>query len=286
MVKLLNSAYLGASTPFDYGQAKGVVELLPSELYLGSAVPSGLHGYINVILSGVSPLSLTDSKNKGINYLKLFGSAQQADTPTPDSPVDIMCNNGALKVDNQGNVYADGTQETISLKDDSNNVLETAVAENLFSILSTKDEQEILSGRVTRHFDTLVLDGTENWEAHNTWYWADVLPQLTSGVSQRLLCTHFVNQPPMNDLSIHRDTADSTYLQITYNAMADAAALKSWLASQYANGTPVIVLYEKTPTTESVTGQSLNTKAGDNTLEITQSSLSGLTMEVSYRKKV
>lgn len=37
MIKLLNSLYLGASTPDDYGKVNGSVELLPFELYLGAA---------------------------------------------------------------------------------------------------------------------------------------------------------------------------------------------------------------------------------------------------------
>ena len=161
----------------------------------------------------------------------------------------------------------------------------TATAEMLLAISTFgKDVQEVLTGNITRNIGIKVLDGTENWQAHNTWYWADILPALSGEVSARLLCTHFVNQSPTNDLSIHRDTADSTYLQITYNAMADATALKTWLANQYANGTPVIVLYCIAPTTETVTGQPLQVVAGQNIAEITQASLDNLTLEAEYKR--
>lgn len=99
MVQLLNSLYLGASTPDDYGKAAGVVELLPFDYYLGAAVPS--HGIptVNVLLSGVSPLTLLNAVS--LNYVKAFGKCEQDLTPTPTSPVDIVCNNGAIKARHQ-----------------------------------------------------------------------------------------------------------------------------------------------------------------------------------------
>lgn len=157
------------------------------------------------------------------------------------------------EVSDQVEIYTDGTVETIE-----DNLSNTATAEMLLAISTFgRDMQDIINGSVDRNIGVKVLDGTENWVAHNTWYWADILPTLSGTVSARLLCTHFVNQGPTNDLSIHRDTIDSNYLQISYNAMSDASALKTWLATQYANGTPVIVLYCKTPTTDLVSPQAL-----------------------------
>lgn len=96
MVQLLNSIYLGAATPSDYGKAAGVIELLPFEYYLGAAVPSHGKPTVNVLLSGVSPLTLLNAVS--LNYIKAFGKCEQASTPTPTSPVNIVANNGAIKV--------------------------------------------------------------------------------------------------------------------------------------------------------------------------------------------
>lgn len=96
MVQLLNSIYLGAAKPDDYGKAAGVVELLPFDYYLGAAVPSHGKPTVNVLLSGVSPLTLVNAVK--LNYVKAFGKCEQASTPTPTSPVDILCNNGVIKV--------------------------------------------------------------------------------------------------------------------------------------------------------------------------------------------
>ena len=96
MVQLLNSIYLGAAKPEDYGKAAGVVELLPFDYYLGAAVPSTGVPTFDVLLSGVSPLTILNAVK--LNYIKAFGKCEQASTPTPTSPVDIVCNNGAIKV--------------------------------------------------------------------------------------------------------------------------------------------------------------------------------------------
>ena len=65
------------------------------------------------------------------------------------------------------------------------------------------------------------------------------------------------------------------------------SGFKQWLADQYAAGTPVIVIYTlATPTTESVAGQTLQVTDGDNVLEITQASLTGLELEAQYNTQV
>ena len=70
----------------------------------------------------------------------------------------------------------------------------------------------------------------------------------------------------------------------TYSSVT---VFKQWLADQYAAGTPVIVIYPlATPTTESVTGQTLQVTDGDNVLEITQASMSGLELEAQYQASV
>ena len=68
--------------------------------------------------------------------------------------------------------------------------------------------------------------------------------------------------------------------------MTTVSAFKAFLASEYANGTPVIVLYcLENEITESVAGQTLQVTDGDNVLEITQAALSDLELEAKYKKK-
>ena len=49
-------------------------------------------------LTGNSPLSLPNAVAKPIKSLTQYGLCAQATTPTPSEPVDIMCNNGALRM--------------------------------------------------------------------------------------------------------------------------------------------------------------------------------------------
>lgn len=51
-----------------------------------------------VVGPAVSPLLLDGAVAGVMGYVKAFGGAEQNGTPTPDAPVDIVCNNGALKV--------------------------------------------------------------------------------------------------------------------------------------------------------------------------------------------
>ena len=62
------------------------------------------------------------------------------------------------------------------------------------------------------------------------------------------------------------------------------AEFKQFLAEQYAQGTPVICVYYKTSTTETVTPQTLQVQAGTNVLQITQASIDNLPLEATYKR--
>ena len=71
-----------------------------------------------------------------------YGKCEQNGTPTPDTPVDIVCNNGVLKFDNiNQEIYADGTVETINVH--GKNLFDIATAQILFKsglVTATKTE--------------------------------------------------------------------------------------------------------------------------------------------------
>ena len=51
-----------------------------------------------IVGPAVSPLELPNAVAGELEYVKAYGGTEQNGTPTPTSPVDIVCNNGALKV--------------------------------------------------------------------------------------------------------------------------------------------------------------------------------------------
>ena len=170
---------------------------------------------------------------------------------------------------------------------------DTATCEDLLSVGTYTDRQEVISGVVTRNVGIKVLDGTENWIiSGGVGVWANFQSIIGTGfATSSALCSH--SDYAGADISV----ANMNQNQFSLFANGNIAFKNSYttsttdwttfLATQYANGTPVIVVYPlATATTESVTGQTLQVADGDNTLEITQASLNGLELEAKYQAAV
>ena len=163
----------------------------------------------------------------------------------------------------------------------------TATCEDLLSVGTYTDEQEVISGGVTRKVGVKVLDGTENWTIHSSGSMTIQIPHPQQVQSLFGYSTHFVGVQSSviaANMSIGQyklaATNNDVYFKTSYNNTTDWTA---FLAQQYAAGTPVIVVYPlATPITETVTGQPMSTAEGDNIVEITQASMSGLELEVTY----
>jgi hypothetical protein len=176
----------------------------------------------------------------------------------------------------------------------------TATAKMLLKVGDYQDVQEILAGDVTRKVGVKVLDGTETYQLYGSG--AELRASTTiagkhaaqTGVSS-LMCSHFaaVADTTAGGViggQINCDSTPSypTTIRIGINGLATTGnEFKAWLADQYNAGTPVTIVYPlATETTESVTGQTLQVQAGDNTLEITQASLNNLELEAEYQAAV
>ena len=194
-------------------------------------------------------------------------------------------------------VIADGPIETIAIKDDQNATVSTATCENLLSIGNYTDEQDIISGQVTRRIGIRVFKGTEDWLSNTTNIYqvglGDALKPTESPQRIAIPCSHFVGtnaanaSMPNNSIKQGNFTsyANNGGIGIKMTGLSGVTAFKQWLADQYAAGTPVIIAYVlKTPVTEQVATQRMETAAGDNTAEITQAGMAGLELEVEYLK--
>lgn len=90
------------------------VALLIKRLALAAAMGGGGSG--EKTTTGTLPLTLANAISHAIVSLTRYGLCTQDATPTPDAPVDIMCNNGVLKWDSVNQrVYADGTPEVLTV---------------------------------------------------------------------------------------------------------------------------------------------------------------------------
>lgn len=210
-------------------------------------------------------------------------------------------------IDDTVDIYTDGTIETVQ-----DSLSNTATAKMLLSVGNYKDIQSVLDGAVTRKVGVLVLDGTEEiWGTASQTRDITILSNCyTVAVplgdapidKRRVYCTHLNSSDTLPDESARQGYAllgngsagtpaplSNKYavgLGLT-TRFPTIAGLKQWLAQQYAAGTPVIVIYPlATPTTETVTPQTLQVQAGTNTITITQASLNNLTLEATYTKLI
>lgn len=187
-------------------------------------------------------------------------------------------------------IYVDGTVETIE-----DTIGNSATCEPLLAVGDYTDVQSILDGVVTRNVGVKVLTGEENFETATATNCYSLTNTLGTGnfADRTIVCSHFDStstQPGTGDRQglafIVNKGPEYTIAFGATTQFSTQAQWKDWLAAQSAAGTPVIVVYPlATPTTEVVAGQTLQVQAGNNTIEITQASMSGLQLEAKYMKE-
>lgn len=187
-------------------------------------------------------------------------------------------------------VYADGPIETIAIKDSNSSVVSTATAETLLSVDTYTDQQEVISGSVARKCGAVVLDSSFAWTYDGAYGRVNAtIPNLWGSTVARTvpgLCTHFEwlsHQESISSITAGQCYSAGANRIFLHISQTSAAAFSTWLDAQKAAGTPVIIVFPlETATTETVTGQPMQTAAGDNTAEITQAGMAGLELEVEY----
>lgn len=161
---------------------------------------------------------------------------------------------------------------------------QNANVQNLFGVGNYKDEQDIISGVITRRCGVKVLDGKENVGVSNATFTIAIGGRVSSKTP--LICSHFEystkTSSQVEDLKVI--SFSSTNIGFRYDACANTTAFKTWLANQYEAGTPVIVIYPlATETTEQVTPQQLSTAQGTNVVTAI-AEVSDVELEVKYTK--
>lgn len=211
-------------------------------------------------VTGISPLALVNSLAKPLRSLTRYGKCTQPaapmystitqrgklvqdGTPTPTAPVDIVCNNGTLCVDANGEVYGNDP-ETLTIGN------QTVRVADLLAIGDYKDALEIVSGVKTKRIRARVLTGSanENWfkpSDRNVFsasaFFSDMIVKKT-----QMYCTHFVYSDDAStsiaDLCFgSANTSTNTFFR--YDAISTVEGWCTFLAEQLAAGTPVIIVY-------------------------------------------
>ena len=179
----------------------------------------------------------------------------------------------------------------------------TANVANLLKLNNYVDTQEILTGLINHQLGICVLTGQENWQLSTSWastntrvfYAVDSSIYHTEDMYDTvgIVCTHYVsttrNILRNNDVeccSLSGTTSPAWTFRVLKTDFSDVTAWTTWLAAQYSAGTPVIVVYPLATAQDEVNPvpQTMQTVAGDNTLDIVQSGMTGLEVEVKYTK--
>ena len=168
---------------------------------------------------------------------------------------------------------------------------QTASAANLFAIADYADDQDVVSGLITRECGVQVFDGTERWTTDTNAGGGTILrAKLTgyikdeSGGRRKVLCTHFSYSNGNEDGAIFIGAQTGTlFFESLATDISDVNAWKAFLAAQYGAGTPVIIVYPLAEeTTETASAQPLNTAQGTNTVSVV-SEVDPVTLKAEYR---
>ena len=202
---------------------------------------------------------------------------------------------GAVSLGYDGSHYrleTVGTAEVLTISA-SGATPQTASVADLYSVGDFKDEQDIISGQVTRKCGIWVLTGEENWTVAssntNVYYLSSTYFPEDYGIVTRFtpICSHLVGV--LSTVSISAMTANTVKTnnssKIIYACVGADYTKDEWkafVANQYALGTPVIIVYPLAEeTSERVAAQVLHTTAGDNTISAT-AEVSPIAIEMEY----
>lgn len=165
----------------------------------------------------------------------------------------------------------------------------------LLGVGDYKDEGEIISGIKTGKLGVMVLDGTENFYVSTGDTYGVAIDKNKYPNSYKdavpVLCTHLPfstsSSTSQTDVICNRsgNYGIRLLLNATIMALADTkvAAAKAFFASEYAKGTPVMVIYVKaTETIEQTTPHSLHTAQGTNVVSVT-AEVSDISLECEYK---
>ena len=139
-----------------------------------------------------------------------------------------------------------GTPEEISISA-SGATTQTASAVSLFGTDDYQDTQDIITGEVVRNAEIKVFDGTEDWKASDGNAGLYYITFAEKKVEKTILvCTHFEYTDVTSAQTTHGQCMCGAATRNTYFRNTDCDTVedwKDWLVTQYAAGTPVIVLY-------------------------------------------
>ncbi len=234
-----------------------------------------------------SSIALTDASDRPLRGLILYGKTTQSGTPAPDAPVELVNvgSTGTTQVTVQGQTVTVPTPNGLP-------GLPVASGGNYTDESGRQwicDTMNLIRGVYVKRIAEKVLTGTsEAWFGNAASYanWVAAQCAKDATASTPVMCTHYVGvaggSPSAGQVSI--SNAGSVVIKDPAIG-ADSAAIKTYLAEQYAAGTPVRVRYAlAAPVETPLDAQSLATYAALHTVKLNTTVLNdtGAGMKVAY----
>jgi len=166
---------------------------------------------------------------------------------------------------------------------------QTASVPDLLKAGNYQDEADIVSGKITRRCGVKVLDGTEAWvkltvSGQVLFYINAAGPSIPGNADT--LCTIATGaaedwSSPADSIVVRSNGNFGFLKPSNMTASNTAQDWKDYLAGEYANGTPVVIVYPlATETADQAERQSLSTASGVNTVE---SSVADAQIKIVYK---
>lgn len=195
----------------------------------GSSEPT----WQDVVISGLGSVTLVNAKANGLNYVKLFGGCEQNGTPTPSTPVDIVCNNGTLKLRHQSGLPLE-YQPYEYLTANGNKWLNTGVKLASTDIVETEFKNSSSSGYGAL-YGVFALGDSSAFYANGTYYGYDVTnDKVNTGISVDTEW-HTLRQDFGNGV-ITLDSNDTTYTPFEFENTKDNYLFARYYNNSYGYG--------------------------------------------------
>ena len=222
------------------------------------------------VIEGVPPLSFT-SKGNPLTAWSITGNTVQNGTPTPENPVEVL---GCGDYDSETGLYripvvtsADGTEPITT---------PIYLDKPLYKIGDYADTLCYAEQKVERRIKELVLTGKENWVKSGT-YKGSFYAQIVTGIlseTYTAFCSHLafskLSQYAKGKFCFNGGSTKNCNLWLNqFDSSTTVGDFKSYLAAQYAAGTPVKVSYVmQTPETKPVEPVEIPTLNGTTVIDV------------------
>ena len=206
----------------------------------------------NVLFAEAGAIRCTITTSNNVAYLVIFTLYTGA-----PSPINLMINKGSTILP-----YEPPNMYKIPILSNGN-TYPIYLTEPLFKVGNYADTIDS-NGVVTRNIAKLTFMGTETWLFGSVLANSNATDDGTANPSmlnQNVICTHFASP---DDIYI---SSSGARLKIPLSSLPSGVTtpdeFKAWFATQYNNGTPVIMYYVRaTPTTEQATVPTIPTTSG------------------------